>query len=363
MKRYGLLFAITTAIILVFSIGCRFVKSVGQNPKGASLAELEKLPNYKNGAFENAAEEADSTKKHKWLFLRSRPKTVRPSQPLPWVKTDLNTLPTPTPAVVWFGHSSMLIKTGKENILIDPIFSNYAGPIAGLIRAFPGTNHYHAEDMPPIDVLLISHDHYDHLDYQTFKKLKNKIKLAIVPMGVGSDLVYWGFERKKIVELNWDQSVTLPTGLQITATPAQHKSNRTYSQENKTLWASFVINTGSYRMYYSGDSGYGPHFKQIGEKYGPFDIAFLECGQYSPNWPWAHLWIGQAAQAAADLNARLLQPVHWAKFVAANHPWNEPVNKLLPAAAKSGIPVSVPRIGEPYYLGEPPKTYVWWNFK
>ena len=350
------------ALLLTAIAGCGVVKSMGKDPKGDELTKLEALPNYKNGAFENLAERSDSTIKNKWLFLRSRPETIRPSHALPWVETDLKTLADPAPTIVWFGHSSLLIKAAQDNILIDPIFSNHAGPVPGLVTAFPGTRHYHAVDMPPIDVLIISHDHYDHLDYRTLKKLKDHIKLAVVPMGVGADLVYWGFDPKKIIELDWNQSTTLPDGLKITATPAQHKSNRTYKEENKTLWASYVIQTGNYKLFYSGDSGYGPHFKQIGKQYGPFDLALLECGQYSPNWPWTHLWLGQAAQAAVDLQARLLQPIHWAKFVEANHPWNEPIEKLLPVAEKLHVQVNVPRIGEPYTLGDEPKQAVWWDF-
>ena len=352
-------------LLLLAIAGCGVIKSVGKNPEGEALSRLEALPNYKNGSFENLAERSDSTVKRRLLFLHKRPESIRPSYELPWVKTNLKTLTAPEPTIVWFGHSSLLIKTGQGNILIDPIFSNHAGPVPGLITAFQGTGHYHAKDMPPIDVLIISHDHYDHLDYRTLEKLKDHIKMAIVPMGVGSDLVYWGFDPKKIIELNWNQSFTLPGGLRVTATSAQHRSNRTYNNNraNKTLWASYVIQAGNYRLFYSGDSGYGPHFKQIGEQYGPFDLALLECGQYSPNWPWTHLLLGQAAQATVDLRARLLQPVHWAKFVEADHPWNEPIEKLLVAAGKLGVQVNVPRIGEPYNLGDPPKKAVWWDFE
>src|ERR1700712_1529179 len=271
------------ALCFLAIAGCGLVRQMGENPKGEELARLDTLPNYKNGSFDNLAERSDSTVK-RWLFLHSHPKTIRPSRPLPWVKTDLNALAVPAPTVVWFGHSSLLIKTGQGNILIDPIFSNHAGPVPGLFKAFEGTMNYHAKDMPPIDVLIISHDHYDHLDYRTLKKLKDRIKMAVVPMGVGSDLVYWGFDPKKIIELNWNQTATLPGGLRVTATPAQHRSNRSYSSENKTLWASYVIQTGNYRLFYGGDGGYGPLFKQIGTQYGPFDLALLECGQYSPNW-------------------------------------------------------------------------------
>ena len=343
--------------------GCGPVKSLGENPEGEELARLEALPNYRNGGFQNLAKRPDSTIKYNRLFFifRRRRGPTRPSSELPWVKTSLKTLASTVPTVVWFGHSSLLIKTMQGNILIDPVFSNHAGPVPGVLKAFRGTKHYHATDMPPIDVLIISHDHYDHLDYRTLIKLKDNIKTAVVPMGVGSYLVSWGFDPKKIIELNWNQSITLPGGLRVTATPAQHHSKRTFNKENKTLWASYVIQAGQYRLFYSGDGGYGSHFKQIGRQYGPFDLALLECGQY--NQTYVHLGLGQPAHAALDLHARLLQPIHWAKFPEANHPWNEPIKTLLPAAEKLGIQVNVPRIGEPYTLGDPPKKVDWWDFE
>nr|WP_294794689.1 MBL fold metallo-hydrolase [uncultured Mucilaginibacter sp.] len=357
--------AILFVLLFIAVAGCGPIRSVGRNPKGKALNGWDTLANYKKGSFQNLTERLDSAVKYnRWLFLRGRPKTIRPSKPLPSVTTDLNKLAATAPTVVWFGHSSLLIKTGQGNILIDPIFSNHAGPVPGLVTAFKGTMNYQAEDMPTIDVLIISHDHYDHLDFRTLKKLKNRIKMAIVPVGVGADLRYWGFDRKKIIELNWNQSTTLPGGLKITATPAQHKSNRTtYNTANKTLWASYVIQSGQYKLFYGGDGGYGPHFKHIGKQYGPFDIAFLECGQYSPNWAWTHLTFGETAMAAVDLQACLIQPIHWAKFVAADHPWKEPIEKLLPAAKKLDVQVNVPRIGEPYTLGDSPKQKAWWNFE
>jgi L-ascorbate metabolism protein UlaG (beta-lactamase superfamily) len=352
------------AVVLLMTIaGCGLVKSLGENPKGEALTRLDTLPDYKKGSFQNLVIRPDSTIQHHLLpaMFRGHLGPVRPSHALPWVKTDLKALATAAPTIVWFGHSSLLIKTIQGNILIDPVFSNHAGPLPGVIRAFKGTTHYHAGDMPPIDVLIISHNHYDHLDYRTLKKLKGNIKMAVVPIGIGSTLVYWGFDPKKIIELNWNQSVTLPGGLRVTATPAQHHSERTFGKENKTLWASYVIQAGHYHLFFGGDGGYGPHFKQIGQQYGPFDLALLECGQY--NQPYVHLGLGEPARAAVDLRARLLQPIHWAKFPEANHPWNEPIKTLLPAAEKLGIPVNVPRIGEPYTLGDPPKKVDWWDFK
>jgi L-ascorbate metabolism protein UlaG (beta-lactamase superfamily) len=257
----------------------------------------------------------------------------------------------------------VLIKAGQANILIDPIFSNHAGPVPGMVKAFKGTMHYDVSDMPAIDIVMISHDHYDHMDYRTLMKLKNIAKMFVVPMGVASHLRYWGFDPARITELNWHQSIALPGDINITATPAQHRSNRTFDEESKTLWASYVIKTGKYKLFFSGDGGYGPHFKNIGQQYGPFNLALLECGQYSINWPYSHMMPAETARAAADLRTQLLQPIHWAKFAESDHKWQEPLQLLLPAAQKLKILVNAPRIGEPYMLGEPALTKVWWDFE
>jgi L-ascorbate metabolism protein UlaG (beta-lactamase superfamily) len=354
------------ALLLSVVAGCGLIRSQGKNPEGEELTQLQKLPNYKNGRFQNLAAQPHrpGKRRNRILFMfRSRRETIKPSYQLPWVKTDLKTMAVTKPTVVWFGHSSVLIKTGQGNVLIDPIFSNHAGPVPGMVMAFKGSTHYHANDMPPIDVLVISHDHYDHLDYRTLKKLYSRVKKFVVPMGVASHLRYWGFDPGKIIELNWHQSITLQGGIQVTATPAQHRSNRTFTEESKTLWASYVIQTGNYRLFYSGDGGYGAHLKQIGQQYGPFDLALLECGQYSPNWPYTHMTPEQTAQTAVDLRASLLQPVHWAKFAEADHRWNEPMDLLVPAAEQLNVELNIPRIGEPYTLGEPAKRRVWWGFE
>jgi len=363
--RHSLVLLIATALLSI-TAGCGLVKSLGRNPVGEDLVKIEKLSNYKNGQFQNpecedAAVEAPKSSR-RFLSMFNRPSTIRPSNTLPWKKTDLRSLKTAVPTVTWFGHSSLLIQTREGNVLTDPIFSGHAGPVPGLIKAFKGSDHYKAKDLPSIDVLIISHDHYDHLDYSTVKKLKAQIKMVVVPVGVGSHFIYWGFDPKKIIELNWDQSVSLPGGLIITATPARHRSNRTFVQ-NKTLWASYVIQAGDHKLFYSGDGGYGTHFKTIGERYGPFDLALMECGQYSPNWAETHMTPDQTAQAGIDLQSRMIQPVHWAKFAESDHPWNEPVKLLLTAAERLNIEVNVPLIGEAYRLGSPVKHLVWWDFE
>jgi L-ascorbate metabolism protein UlaG (beta-lactamase superfamily) len=230
-----------------------------------------------------------------------------------------------------------------------------------MVRAFKGSTPYQVADLPPIDVLIISHDHYDHLDYETIRQLRDRVKRVIVPMGVGSHFLAWGYPPHIITELYWDQAMRVSDRLTITATPARHFSNRSFAN-NKTLWASYVIQVDDYRLFYSGDGGYGRHFKRIGRKYGPFDLAMMECGQYNVNWSSSHMFPAQTARAAADLQVRTLLPVHWGKFRESFHPWNEPIRLLLPAADSLHVPVTVPRIGEPYTVGDPVKNTGWWDF-
>lgn len=349
--------------------GCRPVIALGKNPSPQEQKRLESLSNYKDGEFHNLVQTASPSfsprRKPKWnglfKYFLNKPKSVRPLKPLPYMLTDLHRLDSQKPTIVWFGHSSFLLKTKTATILADPSFSGYAGPFDGLVTAFEGTNEYSLKDMPAIDILLISHDHYDHLDYKTVKKLKNKVKRVIVPMGVGSHLRYWGFDPKLITELQWNESVQFTDSLRVISTPAHHRSNRTMAQR-KTLWSSYVIEADGYKIYFSGDTGFSPHFKLIGDQYGPFDVALVECGQYNSKWSQSHLFPWQTARAALDLKTSVLIPIHWAKFAESVHPWNEPVKKLLQSADSLRIPVLTPYIGQPYVLGQPVERQEWWNF-
>lgn len=353
-------------IIVLLSLfqGCRPVIALGKNPAGEELKRIESIQNYKNGEFQNLVQTNTPTphRKVKWTglvkYFLSKPKSTKPRNPIPYMLTDLRRLDSNRPAIVWFGHSTFLLKTKSATILVDPSFSGYAGPFRGLVTAFEGTNQYSLKDLPPIDILLISHDHYDHLDYKTVKKLKKKVKKVIVPIGVGSHLRYWNFDPKKITELQWNESVQISDSLRIISAPAHHRSNRTFAQR-KTLWSSYVIEADGYRIYFSGDSGYSPHFRLIGEQYGPFDVALVECGQYNTKWPQSHLFPWQTARAAQDLKASLLIPVHWAKFAESTHPWNEPVRKLLESADSLQLPVFTPYIGQPYSIGQAVEKQKW----
>ncbi len=367
--------ALRTLVLISLSFisitSCRPVKALGKNPKGDDLKRIEALPNYKNDAFQNLYQlpQAPPVVERKrrpgifrlFRFLKGQDKALLPSEPIAVVDTDVANIRFDKPAVIWFGHSSFLIKTATANILVDPNFSGFAGPFKGSIKAFPGTNVYYAEDMPPIDVLIISHDHYDHLDYLTVKRLKKKLKRILVPMGVGSHFRHWGFDPAIITEVNWYDSVSINEQVSIVATPAHHRSNRTM-KTRKTLWASYVIEADGYKMYYSGDTGYSPHFKDIGARYGPFDLALMECGQYNVQWPQSHMFPGQVAQASFDLKARMVMPVHWGMFAQSVHAWNEPVKRFLIAADSLGVKVSVPFIGQPYVVESVIERVEWWEF-
>ena len=364
------LFIVTPLLFLPWS--CQPIISLGKNPQGDALKEIETLPNYQNGQFQNldttvvnrSAGIGSSRRRPRMIgllkYLLTKPEITRPSKRLPSVYTDLKNASYSKPTVIWFGHSSVLIKTSNANILIDPNFSGYAGPFSFLMHSFPGSNVYGAEDMPVIDALVISHDHYDHLDYQTVKKLKKKVKRVIVPIGVGSHFRKWGYDSSVITELNWNESIKINDSLSITATPAHHRSNRTFEQR-KTLWASYVIHADDYKIYFSGDTGYSNHFKIIGDQYGPFDLALLECGQYNKNWPQSHMHPSQTAKAAVDLRASMIIPIHWAKFVESDHPWNEPIKLLLANTDSLHLPVAVPYIGQPYSIGSTPHLTKWWE--
>ncbi|GAA4313447.1 MBL fold metallo-hydrolase [Mucilaginibacter gynuensis] len=326
------------------------------------MQKLEQLPNYSKEGFLNLDDEDErSINMFSVLMdMRNRPATVRPNTVMPIVKTDLKNTAYAKPTVIWFGHSSFLIKTKTANILVDPDFSGFAGPFSWFMKAFEGSNTYSADDMPQIDVLIISHDHYDHLDYGTVMKLKDKVKRVVVPLGIGSHFIYWGYKPELVHELNWGETNAVSTQVNITAMPSRHTSGRMLSAK-KTLWASYVIEADGFKLFYSGDTGYGSHFKLIGEQYGPFDLAMMECGQYGKNWPQNHMFPSQTAQAAADLKARMILPVHWGKFAEANHPWNESVTRMKIAADSLNIPVTIPKIGQAYTVDSPAYTNDWWS--
>lgn len=342
------------------------MKVLGKKPTGERLKRFEESANYKDGIFKNIAhtpqlrDGATTFTVAKDFFLKKKAADIKPSQLIPSVKTNLHSLPDHTPTIVWFGHSSYLIKYQGKNILVDPVFSGHASPISLFVKAFDGADVYGVEDMPFIDMLIITHDHYDHLDYDTVLGLKEKIGHIYTTLGVGAHLDLWGFDHQKISEFDWWQTKQISEATKITATPARHFSGRDFDR-SKTLWASFVLEIGSYRLFIGGDSGYDEQFKVIGEKFGSFDIAFLECGQYNKDWPFIHMFPEQTAQAAKDLNTKVLFPVHWGKFILSDHAWDGSIKRVETAAKILEVKLTTPKIGEPISLPEHLPNDKWWH--
>lgn len=342
-----------------------FFKPLGKVPGKARLERILKSPNYKNDSFQNVvatpmSKEGVTMGKMLYDFLlKEKDKNIKPLEEVAFVQTDLLKLNDEKPTLVWFGHSSYLIKYKGKNILVDPVFSGYASPISTMVNAFPGTDRYHFADFPKIDLLIISHDHYDHLDYETVKEFKSKIEHAVMPLGVGEHFEHWGYPPQKLTELDWWEEYKFDDMITVTATPARHFSGRGLTR-HKSLWASFVVQIGEYKIFIGGDSGYDEQFKKIGEKFGPFDLAMLECGQYNENWPFVHMFPEQTAQAAADLKAKILFPVHWGKFILSQHRWTESIERVTVKAKELNVQLTTPKIGEPLALGELIPNSSWW---
>lgn len=332
---------------------------------GTRLAKMEGKSNFSNGAFENLEHTpALAEGKGYWDVFKSMfsSQNVRrtPSVPLPVVQTDLTALAPDSNLFVWFGHSSYFLQLDGKRILVDPVFSKYATPVRIGVRAFEMEYDYTAEDMPEVDLLVITHDHWDHLDYNTFQKLKHKVRHIVTGLGVGAHLEKWGFPADQITELYWGEAIEI-AGFEVVSATARHFSGRQFKRNN-TLWSSFIL-SGSKKIYIGGDSGYGAHFKKIGEAHGPFDFVFLENGQYNELWKYIHMMPEEVPLAAADLGARQMIPVHSAKFPLANHPWDEPLIQVTEAAKAQGVSLLTPQIGQVVSLDDPQPTGPWWQGK
>ena len=345
--------------------GIMSLRITGKLPTGKHLERIKQSSNYKKGAFQNLSPtpmKPDDVSYWNMMkeFFKKHPDRL-PSQAIPFIKTDLVKMDPDDTTIIWFGHSSYLIRTENKNFLIDPVFSGNAAPLSFMIKAFPGSNSYTPEDMPSIDYLILTHDHYDHLDFKTIRKLKNKVDKIYCSLGISSHLRYWGIDPGKITEMDWWESAQLEGNISLMAAPARHFSGRGIKR-GQTLWSSFILKTSNHNLYLGGDSGYDSHFKEIGDNHGPFDLAILEAGQYNTMWPLIHMMPEETVQAAIDLKAKALLPVHWGKFNLAMHSWNDPITRVVAKAKEFSLPVLTPKIGEPVTLGGGFQSASWWNF-
>jgi L-ascorbate metabolism protein UlaG (beta-lactamase superfamily) len=347
-KKFFIMTLIFIGVLFSSVYGLLQLPQFGRKATGKRRKRILDSPNFKDGKFQNLTYTPDLNEKYNYWDLIAENfkghKNKKPSITIPSIKTNLFNLNLAQNQIIWFGHSSYLLIFEGKKILVDPVFSGFAAPFSFMLKAFKGANVYFPDDFPEIDLLIITHDHYDHLDFKSVTKLKPKIKQIVTSLGVGEHLERWGFNSKNIIELDWDENFQMPD-LLITSASSRHFSGRSLSPKI-TLWGSFILEGKNGKIYVGGDSGYDTHFKNIGDKYGPFDLVILDGGQYHEHWKYIHMIPEETAQAALDLKAKKLFPVHWAKFTMAHHPWNDPVTRVTKACDEKSVAFFTAKIGE-----------------
>nr|WP_219839127.1 MBL fold metallo-hydrolase [Paenibacillus sp. R14(2021)] len=287
----------------------------------------------------------------------------KPAKPIPIQPLSLGAqAPKEGIHATWFGHSAFLLEIEGRRLLFDPMFADTLSPVpifGG--KRYSGVLPLAPVEFPALDAIILSHDHYDHLNKSSIRKLMHKTSRFIVPLGVRSRLIKWGVDPELVTEHGWWDELE-HDGLRLVCTPARHFSGRGLFDRNRTLWCSWVIKSGHNAVFFSGDSGYAPHFKEIGEKYGPFDLTLMECGQYDERWAAIHMMPEQTVQAHLDVRGGLLIPVHWGAFTLAYHAWHDPVERAVKAARERGVRIATPRIGETVHASEQdyPQS-AWWR--
>ena len=348
---------------LLFAAACCNVrKRMGELPDEAEIRRRAALSNYKDGRFVNQEPVTLDRKKvassgGMWRFLFSSENA--PNRELPTVPRNRTSFPA-EPAefsVTWLGHSSLIFELGGKRFLTDPVFGN-AAPLPGIVRRYCAPP-LPRRELPELDFILISHDHYDHLEYDTIRALRDSKVPFVTALGVGARLRGWGIAADRIHELNWHDSATV-AGVKITALPARHFSGRSLKDRDRTLWASYIFEANGKKIFFGGDSGYGKHFREIGDAHGPFDLTCLEIDAWNERWPDNHMFPHQTIRAHRDLRGRELLPIHWGVFDLAMHPWDESIRQIAGLAAESEIPLLTPRMGEPVTPGQS-ETGRWWE--
>ncbi|MFY1045711.1 MBL fold metallo-hydrolase [Chryseobacterium sp. GP-SGM7] len=360
-------FIILVAVIAIVAYSVLSQEVFGAEPKGERLERILKSKNYKDKQFQNQSftpQIAEGFSMPKvmvnFLFGKKDP-LLKPLQSIPNVQTNLKNLLENEDVFIWMGHSSYFIKIDGISFLIDPVLSTFGAPFKFFNKAFDGSDLFKPQDIPNIDYLVITHDHYDHLDFPTVKSIREKVGKVIMPLGVGAHFEKWGYSPEKLIEEDWETTVKLKNNFKITYTPARHFSGRKFNRNN-TLWTSYVLETPTKKLFLGGDSGYDTHFKTIGEKYGPFDYAIMENGQYNAAWKYIHALPEDVVQASVDIQANNIIPVHSGKFALALHPWNEPLQKVTALGKEKNLHILTPKIGEKLYLSKTDQQFQnWWE--
>ncbi len=356
MKRLILLFPVCLLLA-----GCGVATKMGELPDTADEAYFSSLPNYRDGKFVNQGEEPVVNMRRFSIFRMLRHLNSSDNGPtveLPQIKlTGKDFAEQPDEfSVIWLGHSSLIIELDHLRFAVDPVFGN-AAPVPGVVKRYvPSPLPRH--ELPKLDFVIITHDHYDHLEYDTIQALRDTQTVFVTTLGVGARLRGWGIPAGRIIEMNWDEFIGFG-GLKITALPARHFSGRTLDGRNKTLWASFVIEGNNRKIYLGGDGGYGTHFKEIGSKYGPFDLIFLEIDAWNENWSGNHLFPIEAVNAYHELKGKQLLPIHWGVFDLAHHPWDDSIRYLELLARRNQVNLLTPQMGQKVIPGVT-ATQAWW---
>lgn len=350
-----------TIVILLVIVFCGYVfNEIGQSPSQEELKKYESLPYFKDGSFQSPQKlvyDFDNVRNGPagWLrFIKRSP--FAPKQELPMKKLTRADFSQNADdfALYWLGHSSVLLELDGKRILFDPVFGN-AAPLPFMVPRYNKAP-VKVSDLPKIDIVIISHNHYDHLERKTVQSLKNSH--FIVPLGVGAALRGWGIKHENITELGWGDKYS-NQGINIIAETAVHYSSRGFGDRNKTLWNSYILQSGAVNLYWSGDSGYGKHFYDIGKKYGPFDLVALEIDGWNTGWPNTHMFPKEVIKAAQELNTKQLLPLHWAVFDLALHPWHESIDMILEETKNTPIKVLTPLMGQKINPFDT-KTQKWW---
>lgn len=360
LLSFILLVLVATTLFILLS------PQFGEGPSKEEQKKYSKLPNYQAGKFKNLSDSPMDVN-----FWRMVNKMIEkaphrsPKQAITVEKIDSISLvqnQQQSTRLRWFGHSTFLLEMDGKRILIDPMLGDSPSPVP-----FLGASRYAdelpiaLEKLPFIDAVILSHDHYDHLDYGSIQKLKDKVGHFYTPLGVGSHLRSWGVAANKINELYWWESIQLDD-IHLVCAPARHFSGRGLFDRATTLWCSWIIQGRERNIFFSGDSGYDKHFEEIGAKYGPFDIALVECGQYNQDWKYIHMMPEETVQAAIDLNSQWMMPIHWGAFTLAFHDWTDPVERALVKAEELNVKLTTPKIGEAIVLeSENYPQEKWWR--
>jgi L-ascorbate metabolism protein UlaG (beta-lactamase superfamily) len=368
LLRSAIALAALAAVLVAAAWAVLSQPQFGARMQGARLERAKANPQYRDGRFVNLQPEAPTSLAAVGDYLVrqfSGTEVREPPAPLPVLAVDKAALAAAPPAsglrAFWIGHASAYVEIDGLRLLLDPVFAERVSPLP------VGPRRFHPPpialaDLPSIDAVLVSHDHYDHLDMQTVRHLAARGTRFFVPLGIGAHLERWGVVAAQIEELEWWQQRTL-RGVAITCTPTRHYSGRGLDDRSATLWSGWSVAGPQHRFFYSGDTGYGTHFADIGTRLGPFDLAFVKIGAYGPGQSWIdiHMPPEESVQASREVRARRMFPVHWSTFNLAYHAWDEPIRRAVAEARRTGVDLVTPRLGEWVDADREFRSAPWWE--